>query len=320
MANYASTSSRMFPRMVTFAIIVAVSIFLYVSVFNQAISSTPKVNPFKVTSNTTAIQKTQMNADLRNALTEEREAYFLEKHKNYRSQNPFPHTVIDDLFPIDIVRQAAQEIPDHPETDGKGCAVGSNACFMKDSTQKRKNAYVNDLYYGPATFALFSFMKSSTFISFLEKLTGINDIIPDPHYRGSGVHQTLPGGHLQVHADFNRYERYGLHRRVNVFIYLNDNWEDSYGGHLELWSKDMDTCGGKIRPSMGRFVVFSSTDFSYHGHPNPLTCPEDRSRRSIALYYYTQSRPVEDCINKDCFSKHTTLFQTTKKDCDATPT
>ena len=146
----------------------------------------------------------------------------------------------------------------------------------------------------------------------------------------------------------DRYQRYGLHRRVNVFIYLNDDWQDSYGGHLELWSQDMNTCGASIRPNMGRFVVFSSTDFSYHGlnsshhvllslvyfldflfslirffsillgHPHTLTCPEDRSRRSIALYYYTKSRPSEECVNGNCFRKHSTLFQPLKKQCNAT--
>lgn len=79
---------------------------------------------------------------------------------------------------------------------------------------------------------LFSFLKSSTFIQFLDNLTGIKDLIPDPHYR---IHQTLSGGFLNIHADFNRYERYGLHRRVNILSYLNPEWEESYGDHLELW-------------------------------------------------------------------------------------
>jgi Rps23 Pro-64 3,4-dihydroxylase Tpa1-like proline 4-hydroxylase len=141
-------------------------------------------------------------------------------------------------------------------------------------------------------------------------LLGIADLIPDPHFRGSGVHQTLPGGYLSVHADFNRYEKYDMHRRVNAFIFLNPNWQDSYGGHLELWSRNLRVCGAKIRPDFGRFVVFSSTDFSYHGHPSPLTCPTDRSRRSLALYYYTRTRPKTECMYNNCNSAHSTLFQT----------
>lgn len=159
------------------------------------------------------------------------------------------------------------------------------------------------------TRTLFSFLKSSTFIQFLEKLTGISDIIPDPHFRGSGIHQTLSGGFLNIHADFNRYERYGLHRRVNILLYLNPDWEESYGGHLELWSKDMKKCMVRVKPDIGKLVVFSSTDFSYHGHPKPLNCPKNRSRRSLALYYYTRTRPSNECLNNNCQSSHSTLFQ-----------
>jgi hypothetical protein len=101
-----------------------------------------------------------------------------------------------------------------------------------------------------------------------------------------------------------------MHRRVNAFVFLNPNWNESYGGQLELWSKDLKSCGAKINPDIGRFVAFSSTDFSYHGHPHALTCPPDRSRRSLALYYYTKTRPTEECIENNCFAAHSTLFQT----------
>ena len=108
-----------------------------------------------------------------------------------------------------------------------------------------------------------------------------------------------------------QYKDYQLDRRVNSFIFLNPDWPESYGGHLELWSRDMRSCTQRILPSMGRFVVFSSTDFSYHGHPQPLACPKARARRSMALYYYTNGRPSDECLKQDCSGKgHTTLFQT----------
>ena len=87
-------------------------------------------------------------------------------------------------------------------------------------------------------------------------------------------------------------------------------WPDSYGGHLELWGRDMKSCYQKILPVMGRFVVFSSTDFTYHGHPQPQTSPKDRLRRSIALYYFTNGRPAKECLDGDCAGNdHSTLFK-----------
>ena len=274
------------------------------------------IDPFHVETKTSFTESLGMYAYLMKSFNAENTAKILNSQREYRSKAPFPHTFIDSLVPMEIMRKASNEIPDDPTTTADGCVIGNSNCFIKDKTQNFKNAFTKEIYFGPATFTLFSFLKSSTFINFLENLTGISDLIPDPHYRGSGVHQTLSGGHLDIHADFNRYERYQLHRRVNVFIYLNDEWDDSFGGHLELWSKDMESCGAKIRPTLGRFVVFSSTDFSYHGHPNPLSCPKNRSRRSIALYYYTRTRPANECLKGDCLFAHTTLFQRPKSSCE----
>merc|ERR1719204_1426784 len=116
-------------------------------------------------------------------------------------------------------------------------------------------------------------MKSNLWLEFLEELTGINGLVPDPAYRGSGCHQTVKGGKLDVHADFNLHEKYNLDRRVNTFVYLNREWENKWGGHLELWNRERDKCVTKIAPKFGRYVVFSSTDFSYHGHPHELMTP-----------------------------------------------
>ena len=128
------------------------------------------------------------------------------------------------------------------ETGGLKIRAGGKKkvhCFHKsaDENESRKSAVVDESVMGPYTRLVFGFLKTSLFVEFLERLSGIDDIIPDPHYRGSGLHQTGPGGFLRVHADFNRYERYGLDRRVNVFLFLNENWDPDWGGALELWPR-----------------------------------------------------------------------------------
>mmetsp|Transcript_13998 Transcript_13998/g.18337 ORF Transcript_13998/g.18337 Transcript_13998/m.18337 type:complete len:330 (+) Transcript_13998:93-1082(+) len=224
----------------------------------------------------------------------------------YADAYPFPHIVIDGIFPKRFLEAVSGEFPE--DRIKNGC-YNINICF-KQATQNKKSAITDENEMGLYTRVFFAFLKSSTWVRFLEELSGINDIIPDPHYRGSGLHVTASGGSLNIHADFNRYQKYQLDRRVNTFVYLNDDWPDSYGGHLELWGRDMKSCYQKIVPSMGRFVVFSSTDFSYHGHPQPITSPEGRGRRSMALYYFTNGRPQNECLNGDCVGNdHSTLFQ-----------
>lgn len=228
-----------------------------------------------------------------------------ERSRQYQLAAPFPHTVIDDLFPPSILEAVAAEIVE----ESGSCHSKSLQCFKADPHSPGKSAIDNEESLGPAARLLFAVLKSSVFLTFLEKLTGIQALIPDPHYRGSGLHLTGNHGRLDIHSDFNRYVRFSLDRRVNVFLFLNKDWSDTYGGHLELWARNMSSCAQRIAPTFGRFVAFSSTDFSYHGHPEPMELPPGRMRRSVALYYYTNGRPKSECLEERCGSGHSTLWK-----------
>ena len=248
---------------------------------------------------------------IKDDVTHEKLSSIIHKASGYKDAQPFPHMSAMDVFPSDVMEAVNTEINDNPaRTRIDGCVVGGT-CYNSNTDDKAKNAFHSEKQYGPATLAVFTFMQSALFIKFLEKLTGIDGILPDGAYKGAGIHQTLSGGYLNVHADFNLDRDRNLHRRVNVFLYVNPDWKDEYGGHLELWTKDLKNCTARISPDLGRLAVFSTTDFSYHGHQNALRCPKDRSRRSLAMYYYSKTRPSDECINNNCFGYHATLFQKT---------
>jgi hypothetical protein len=207
-----------------------------------------------------------------------------ERRESYGLAKPYPHAVLDDFLPAGILDAVLEEFPSP--------ARGEWIAF--DSPTERKLASKDDAAMGPATRHLLSTLNSATFIDFLERLTGIDALIPDPHFEGGGLHQIERGGHLKVHADFNRHPRTGLERRLNVLVYLNRDWKDEYGGAFELWDRKMNRCEHKVMPYFNRCVVFSTTSTSYHGHPEPLECPEGETRKSIALYYYSKDRPPEE--------------------------
>ena len=215
-------------------------------------------------------------------------------HDKYMNANPFPHIYIDDFIPPAVLDDVLEEFPSikDPQWDR----------FKNVSEQKLANN--RDGLMGPVTRHVLSQFNSGAMCAFLEKLTGIEGIIPDPYFWGGGMHQIARGGFLKVHADFNWHNKLQLHRRINLLLYLNKDWEEEYGGHLELWDLDMENCITKILPVFNRCAIFSTTTTSYHGHPEPLTCPEDRSRRSLAFYYYSQSRPEEELNDV-----HSTLFK-----------
>jgi len=215
-------------------------------------------------------------------------------HQQYISADPFAHIVIDNFLPESILDEVLNEFPNHGEIQWKEF----------DNKSEKRLASVSEQQMGDATRFILYQLNSSTFITFLEKLTGIDGIIPDPHFVGGGLHQIKPGGYLKIHADFNKNTHLKLDRRLNLLLYLNKDWSEEYGGHLELWDVEMNACQRKILPIFNRCVIFSTTDFSYHGHPNPLTCPDNRTRKSLALYYYSNGRPSEEVG-----SSHTTIFR-----------
>jgi hypothetical protein len=218
-----------------------------------------------------------------------------ERHESYASVQPFPHTVIDDFLPADTLDDVLVEFP----------APDAEAWFAYDSARERKLEFTDQSHMGPATRHLLEELNGSLFVGFLERLTGIHGLIPDPHLEGGGLHQITPGGYLEVHADFSRHHRLRLDRRLNLLLYLNRDWKENYGGQLELWNRTMTHCQQRILPIFNRCVIFNTTSWSYHGHPHPLACPDGMTRKSIALYYYRSSSPSEGEP-----PSHGTLFQT----------
>jgi hypothetical protein len=200
-------------------------------------------------------------------------------HAAYASAEPFPHVVIEELLDRDWLRSL---LPGFPDPQGKR---------FFDRDQERFKYQVAPHEIDDARLRrLLAEINGSAFLAFLEALTGIEGLVADPDYLGGGLHETRSGGHLSIHADFNLHPKMKLERRLNLLLYLNEDWPTDWGGDLELWDREMKACRVRVAPLLGTAVIFNTDADSYHGHPEPLACPPHRARRSIATYYYTAPR------------------------------
>ena len=215
------------------------------------------------------------------------------RHAEYSAGSPFPHIALDDFFPAAPLREIAAAVP----------RPGS-AWVHRQRDVAIKWGLPDERAMNPLTRRMIHELQAPAFLGFLEELSGIRGLIPDPYLLGGGIHQIERGGFLKIHADFNFHKILRLHRRLNLLVFLNEDWQDEWGGHLELWDRKMENCVKSYLPSFNRSVVFDITDWSYHGHPHPLTAPEGITRRSIALYYYSAERPAEEMT-----SPHGVLYQ-----------
>ena len=224
----------------------------------------------------------------------------LSKELKYEFDNndPFPHIVIKNLFDSTILENAISEI-----NKVQGSVKSFNekhqikkliegASLLSDSTENIKK--------------VFQGLNSVEFVTFLRELTSIDDLFEDNTFRGGGIHHIPPGGKLGVHIDFSR-PRWdnAVYRRANALLYLNQHWEDSWNGHLELWDnsiKNGGKCIKKIRPDFNTLVIFGTKKQSWHGHPEILKCPTTRARQSFASYYYSN-------VAGNDLEPHSTIFE-----------
>ena len=148
--------------------------------------------------------------------------------------------------------------------------------------------------------------NSPEFLALMGRITGIDALLPDTNLFGAGYHQILEGGFLNVHVDFNRIDESGLDRRLNLLVYLNPDWQENYGGQLELWDMETKTQVANVLPTFNRAVIFETNEISFHGHPKPLKTGGKTTRKSLSAYYYTQGRDDIETV-----PTHSTIYVNT---------
>lgn len=197
----------------------------------------------------------------------------------YRSAQPFPHIVLDDVVLPEALAAAYAEF----------AAIDEETWRKYLHVNERKYANTDASTWGPVLQSLSTCFASDRFVAFLGRISGFEGLQADLSLDGGGLHRSLPGGYLNVHADFTAHHtRQTWRRRVNLLLYLNPGWEPAWGGDLELWSTDMERCEARVAPRGNRILLFTTAEDSYHGHPDPLACPPDVARQSLALYYFTE--------------------------------
>lgn len=201
--------------------------------------------------------------------------------EGYRDAKPFPHIALDDFLDPAAASLAQEAFP----------RVQDEGWIHYVHVNEKKHGLNKMDRLPPYLRTVIETLNEARFVHWLEQLTGIQGLKADPMLEGGGLHQTQRGGFLNIHADFTVHpHKRTWKRRVNVLVYLNKDWQPAWGGDLELWERDMSACGQKIAPLFNRCVIFNTDEDSYHGLPEPIQCPENETRKSIALYYFTEEK------------------------------
>lgn len=197
----------------------------------------------------------------------------------YANTTVYPHLILDNLVNLSTLRHIVRGWPD-------------NSAPWKDSQRGKRSMPLASGGTPETALMLIEHINGQRFTDYLKRITRITDLRSDPTAGGGGLHETLSGGCLPMHVDFNRQEIEGetYYRRLNVLLFLNEGWKEEWQGNLELAAHPKRKENRvSIMPVMNRMVIAESSDRSWHGHPHILCCPPTVSRKSIALYYYSRT-------------------------------
>ena len=196
----------------------------------------------------------------------------------YQNAQPVPHIYLESLLDPQAARELEAEFP-QPNSD---------AWTHYQHQNENKHGMTKREKFPPKLGSACDALNSPAFCAWLSELTGIPGLMADPTLEGGGLHQSGRGGYLNVHTDFSHHHYHkNWKRRINLILYLNSGWQPGWGGDIELWDPKMQHCVAKYPPLLNNAFLFNTNDVSYHGFPEPLTCPEGASRKSLAFYYYT---------------------------------
>lgn len=201
-----------------------------------------------------------------------------------RAATPVPNFCIDNFLDPAFAESVLAAYPSYEDA----LKVGKSFSAVNE---KGKVQMTDSKAFAEPVAELNRALASPEFLDTLSYVFDIPKLVPDEELTGGGIHQTGPRGHLDVHVDFNYIGERELHRRLNILVYFNKDWRPEWGGNIELWDADVKKCHQSFSPLFNRCVVFETNEISFHG-VTAVKCPEGRSRKSFAAYYYTKEAPA----------------------------
>lgn len=219
-------------------------------------------------------------------------------HQDFETAQPFKHLVIDNFL---VTEQASSLLENFPSFNPQKA--------LSELGKVGGKAVNEDLIGLGGIYQQFArFVESKEFLELISELTGIDNLIPDPSFYGGGTHENLHSQDLDPHVDFNLDERHWYHRRLNLLIYLNPQWQADWGGALELHSQPRQPEQNRVKsflPIFNRCVIFETNEYSWHGF-SQINLPENQrhlSRKSLSIYLYTKEPPAGEVA-----PSHTTFY------------
>lgn len=215
-----------------------------------------------------------------------------EFNNSFNKSLPFKYLIIDNFLKPEIAAEVESKFP--PLDSMKVKYKGINENKAEDSSFEKFDNSLKDLNL---------FIHSNLMIEWVGNITGLDNLCTINDRLGAGLHQGGNNSFLDIHIDYNIHPIEKRQRKLNLLIFFNKEWQEDWGGQLELWNKT--NCFIKILPSFNRMVLFECNEISYHGYSR-ISCLETITRKSYYHYFF---QPIAKAV-----TYHDTIFLTKASD------
>jgi len=211
---------------------------------------------------------------------------------------PFDHWIIDNFLDTEVAEKLSNDFLDYNDSNW----------YVYNNPLEHKKTISNFYLFPSVTYQTFQYLCDPNFVNLLKELTGITNLIPDIGLHGAGWHIHGKGGKLNIHLDYSIHPKLKLQRKLNLILYLTKDWNPDWGGNLEFWTHDQYTnkpleCATVIKNKFNRAIIFDTTKNSWHGFGDPINCPVNVFRKSIAMYYLVPADQNIDLRQKALYSQ-----------------
>ena len=210
----------------------------------------------------------------------------------FKRGKPFENIVIDNFFNLDFIKKVEEEFPDNYDN-----------WYKYDNPLEKKYAFDNINKLKPNLQSIFYLLSIPEVVSLFKKISGIDNLEYDDYLHGAGIHAHPKDGKLAIHLDYEKHPLSGKERRLNLILYLNREWKDEWYGGTELWNEEVSKCITKSNIKFNSCLIFKTNDISWHGLPEPINCPDNVFRKTLAYYYVS---PLESKKNDEEYRKKAT--------------
>ncbi len=194
---------------------------------------------------------------------------------------------VDDILPPEIARDIYGAFPDFEVMR-----------LLSSFREKKYTSKSLDKMQQLISDAIFAFQAPEV-IREVEIITGMPDMVGDPHLYAGGISTMVKGHFLNPHIDNSHDSERKLYRALNLLYYTTPDWSLESGGNLELWDEKVKR-RVEIPSYFNRLVIMETNSLSWHS-VNEVRA--EGKRCCVSNYYFSPHPPG----GKDHF--HVTYFQ-----------